>query len=74
MEHDEQAEKLEQELERLEQHSDEVGDRIEDTRREWEAHEEDPTVPGAQPDPDEEEDSIPGVGTDEEVVSEEGGP
>src|SRR6185436_10638547 len=52
MEHEEQADKLEEELERLEQHSDEVGEQIDDARREWESNEEDRTVPGAQPDPE----------------------
>ena len=33
----------------------EVGEHIDETRRDWEAKEDDPTVPGAQPDPDEEE-------------------
>jgi hypothetical protein len=32
------------------------------------------SVPGAQPDPDEEEEPMPGVASDEDVVSEEGGP
>ena len=32
--------------------SEELGDRIEETRRDWEAKEDDPSVPGAQPDPD----------------------
>jgi hypothetical protein len=74
MEQNEQAEKLEQELERLDQHADEVGERIDDTRRDWEAKEQDPKVPGAQPDPAEEEDAIPGVGADEDKLAEEGGP
>ena len=74
MEHDEQAEKLAQELERLDEHSDEVGERIDDARRDWEAKEDDPAVPGAQPDPGDEEESVPGVGADEETLSEEGGP
>ena len=74
MEHERQAEKLERELERLDEHSDEVGDDIEDARREWEAKEGDPTVPGAQPDPAEQEESVPGVAADEEMLSEEGGP
>ena len=74
MEHDEQAEKLAQELERLDEHSDEVGERIDDARRDWEAKEDDPAVPGAQPDPGDEEESVPGVGADEETPSEEGGP
>jgi hypothetical protein len=73
MEHDEQAEKLAQELERLDEHSDEVGERIDDARRDWEAKEDDPAVPGAQPDPGDEEESVPGVGADEETLSEEGG-
>ena len=63
MDHDEQAEKLAQELERLDEHSDEVGERIDDARRDWEAKEDDPTIPGAQPDP----------GDEEESPSEEGG-
>lgn len=74
MEHDEQARELERDADELEEHSDQVGERIEQTRREWEAKEQDPTVPGAQPDPGEEEESIPGVAADEETVSEEGGP
>lgn len=74
MEHEEQADKLEEELERLEQHSGEVGEQIDDARREWESNEEDRTVPGAQPDPDEKEDPAPGVAADEDLLSEEGGP
>jgi hypothetical protein len=74
MEHNEPSEKLEEELERLDQHAKEVGEDIDDARREWEAKEEDPAVPGAQPDPDEEEEPVPGVGADEETLSEEGGP
>jgi hypothetical protein len=50
MEHEEQGERLESELERLDEHSDEVGEQIDDTRREWDAKEDDPSVPGAQPD------------------------
>jgi septal ring factor EnvC (AmiA/AmiB activator) len=56
MEHEEQGEKLESELERLEEHSDDVGEQIDETRREWEAKEDDPAVPGAQPDQLPEED------------------
>lgn len=74
MEHEEQARELERDAEKMEQHSDKLGERIDETRREWEAKEQDPSVPGAQPEPDEEEESVPGVGTDEETVSEEGGP
>jgi hypothetical protein len=74
MEHEEETEKLSRELERLDEHSGEVGERIDDARRDWEAKEEDASVPGAQPDPDEEEEPVPGVAADEETLSEEGGP
>jgi hypothetical protein len=74
MEHEEQSEKLSRELDRLDEHSEEVGDQIDEARREWEAKEDDPAVPGAQPDPGDEEESVPGVGADEETLSEEGGP
>jgi hypothetical protein len=56
MEHDEEAEKLEKELDQLDEHSDEVGEHIDETRREWEAKEDDPAVPGAQPEQSDEED------------------
>ena len=52
MEHDEQAERLEREADDMDRRSEELGDRIEGTRRDWEAKEDDPSVPGAQPDPD----------------------
>jgi hypothetical protein len=74
MEHEEQAREMERDADEMEEHSDQVGGRIEETRREWEAKEQDPTIPGAQPDPAEEEESVPGVAADEETVSEEGGP
>jgi hypothetical protein len=51
IEHDEQAQKLEREADSMEQHSDRVGERIEETRRDWEANVQDPSVPGAQADP-----------------------
>jgi hypothetical protein len=74
MEHEEQAREMERDADEMEEHSDKVGERIEETRHEWEAKEQDPSVPGAQPEPGEEEESVPGVATDEEIVSEEGGP
>jgi hypothetical protein len=74
VEHERQARDLEHEADRMEEESDRVGDEIEDTRRDWEAKEQDPGVPGAQPDAGEEEESVPGVQTDEESLSEEGGP
>jgi hypothetical protein len=74
MEYEEQADRMEEDAERMEEHSDKLGERISDVESDWERKEQDPTVPGAQPDDDEEEESVPGVDADEEVVSEEGGP
>lgn len=73
-EHDEKAQQLEREAEDLEEQSDRVGEHIDETRRDWESKEQDPSVPGAQPDPDGEEESVPGVAADEDRLSEEGGP
>ena len=74
MEHEEQADRMEEDADKLERHSDQLGDRIEDVESDWERKEQDGSVPGAQPDAVEEEESVPGVDADEEVVSEEGGP
>jgi hypothetical protein len=73
VEHDERAEEMERDVDRMEHDSDKVGDRIDETRREWDAKERDPSVPGAQPDSEEEEESVPGVEADEETLREEGG-
>jgi hypothetical protein len=69
VEHEEQAQELEREAEDMEHRSERVGDEIDEARREWEAKEDDPSVPGAQPDPDDEQEPR----TDEEPKSEEGG-
>jgi len=74
MEHEEQADRMEQEAERMERHSDQLEERIDDVQEDWERKERDASVPGAQPGPDEEEESVPGVNADQEVVSEAGGP
>jgi hypothetical protein len=74
MEHDEQAERLEEDADKLEHHNEQLGERIEEVRDDWERKEKDISVPGAQPDPGEEEESLPGVDADEETMSEEGGP
>jgi hypothetical protein len=74
MEHEEQADRMEEDAERMEEHSEQLGDRIDDVQGDWERKEQDPAVPGARPDRSEDEESVPGVDTDEEVVSEEGGP
>jgi hypothetical protein len=74
MEHEEQAEQMEDEAERMEHHSDQLGERIDHVKEDWEHKERDASVPGAQPDPDEEEEPVAGVDADEETLSEEGGP
>jgi hypothetical protein len=74
VEHERQADRLEHEAERMERETDRLEEQIDETRREWEAKEQDPGVPGAQPHPGEDEESVPGVSADEETVSEEGGP
>jgi hypothetical protein len=55
MEHREQADRLERETDRMERESERVGEHIEESRSEWEAREEDSSVPGAKPGPGEEE-------------------
>ena len=49
-EHEEQADRMEEDAEKLEQHSDTLGERIDDIESDWERKEQDPAVPGAQPD------------------------
>lgn len=55
MEHVEQAERMEQDAEKMEEHSEKLGERIDDIQDDWERKEQDPAVPGARPDPDQEE-------------------
>ena len=73
MDHDERADELEREVDKLEQHNEHVGQQIEGARKDWESKQEDQEVPGAQthealhPDEDEGEeteatqDEAPGV-------------
>ena len=51
----------------------ELKERIEEARRDWETKEQDTTVPGAQPEPDEDEASIAGAESDPEETKEEPG-
>ncbi len=58
--HEEQAEQLRRDAERLEEQGERVDRRIDETRSAWQSKEQDASVPGAQPDseaPDEEEGS-----------------
>jgi hypothetical protein len=54
VEHEEQAERMERDAERMEHESERVGEHIDETRRDWEAREQDDAVPGAQPDDEDE--------------------
>jgi len=74
MEHEEQADRMEEDADKLEQHSEQLGERIDNAQDDWKRKEHDVSVPGAQPDSEEEEESLPGVDADEETMSEEGGP
>ena len=71
---EEPAKRLERDAGRMEEESDRVGQTIDDARRDWESKEQDASVPGAQPDPGEEEEPVAGVEGDEERLDEEGGP
>jgi hypothetical protein len=74
MEHEERAKRMEHDAKRMEHDSERVGEHIEETRRDWEAKEEDASVPGARPDPDEEKGPVAGAETDEEELREQPGP
>jgi hypothetical protein len=74
VEHEEQSERLEHEADGLEHESEKVGRHIEEARRDWEAKEQDSSVPGAQPESGDDEESVPGVETNPERVREQGGP
>jgi hypothetical protein len=71
---EEPSERLEREAGRMEDESDRVGGVIDDARRDWESKEQDAAVPGAQPDPEEDEEGVAGADSDEERLEEEGGP
>jgi hypothetical protein len=51
MEYDERAEQLEREADKMEQESERVKGRVDETRSDWESKEADQQVPGAQADP-----------------------
>jgi hypothetical protein len=57
VEHEEQAERMERDADRMEHESDRIGDNIDEARKDWESKEQDPSVPGARPDADEEPES-----------------
>ena len=55
VERDKEADRLENEAEQLEEQSQRVDEHIRQAREDWERKEEDPAVPGAQPDPEDDE-------------------
>jgi hypothetical protein len=55
--HEGLANKLERETEALQRESDKLGQEIADTRTDWEAKRNDPSVPGAPPPPPKEDDN-----------------
>jgi hypothetical protein len=59
MEYEEQADRMDEDADKLEQHSDQLGERIDEVESDWERKEQDASVPGAQPDPDEDEEPAP---------------
>ena len=67
MEHDEQADRLERDADKMEQESERVGGRIEETRSDWESKETSQSVPGAQA-------ALPGEEDDEDEATEDGEP
>jgi hypothetical protein len=54
------ADEVEHEADELEHKSDEVGEDIDAARRDWERKQEDDSVPGAMPDPEDREDGDDG--------------
>jgi hypothetical protein len=60
VEHEEQAKEMERDAERMEHEADRVGEHIDETRKDWEAKEQDASVPGAQPDADQEKEDEEG--------------
>jgi hypothetical protein len=74
MEHDEQAQRLEREAERMEHESEGVERDIDDARRDWEAKESDTSVPGAQSDSGDEEESMETPREESDQLPEEGPP
>ena len=58
-EHDRQADRLEREVDEMQEQADRLGQEIEDTRDDWERKKRDENVPGAAGDPDHAEEDLP---------------
>ncbi|HYP48527.1 MAG TPA: hypothetical protein VEQ61_07815 [Thermoleophilaceae bacterium] len=72
LDHEKQADALEREGKDLEERSEQLEEHIDEARGTFEANKQDSSVPGLQPEDGGE--STPGVETDPERVSEQGGP
>jgi hypothetical protein len=70
MEYEDKAEQLEEEAERMEHHSEQLGERIDDVEEDWVQKEHDASVPGAQP---EQSDQLPEEGPAEAVPEDAAG-
>ncbi|MFL5867701.1 MAG: hypothetical protein ACJ766_11455 [Thermoleophilaceae bacterium] len=64
------SEQMEREAERLQEQGERVEQHIDDARKDWEAKEQDTSVPGAQR---EESDQLPEEGPSEQVPDDDGG-
>jgi predicted nucleic acid-binding Zn-ribbon protein len=51
-EHEEQAERLERELDDMQEQSEHLGEQVDEARKDWERKQRDPSVPGASGDPE----------------------
>jgi predicted nucleic acid-binding Zn-ribbon protein len=58
-EHERQADRLEHELDEMQERSDRLESEIQDTREDWERKKRDASVPGAAGDPERAEDELP---------------
>jgi hypothetical protein len=72
VEHEEQADRMERRAGEMEEDSQQLGHQIEETRSDWESKEEDSSVPGAQPDHDEETSTMERPGEESDQLPEEG--
>jgi hypothetical protein len=53
-EHEEHADRVERELDDMQEQSDQLGEEVEEARKDWESKQRDSSVPGATGDPDDE--------------------
>jgi hypothetical protein len=54
-EHEEHADRVERELDDMQEQSEHLGDEVDEARKDWESKQRDPAVPGAAGDPEDAE-------------------